>query len=321
MITKNMKKHVGKKLIDKNTWIKKILIKINNLFFHRNDKTQLRSFGDHNLDKTFYVVRNFDQGQGLLSRWHEVMAEIIGAEKDGYIPIVDFQNYKWQYSMNESICGTNNAWEYYFNQPTDIKLEEVYQSKNVILGGYDTKYIIGSNWPTFDDITRLADIKPYIYQKVEEKMKIFDGKEIMGVFIRGTDYVSLKPLGHHVQPSVDQVIGKTKQFIAKYGEMPMLVATEDLTLYQMFEQKWSNLCFTTDSNMIDNYQKDTVLVDNIDEKSKYEFGLDYLVKMLCLSRCDYLIASRAAGSNFALVMNNGKYKDKFIFDLGLYGEK
>lgn len=321
MIVKNIKKLVGKKLIDKNTWIKKILIKINYSFFHRNDKTQLRSFGDHNSDKTFYVVRNFDQRQGLLSRWHEVMAEIIGAEKDGYIPIVDFENYKWQYSMNESLCGNQNAWEYYFNQPTDIKLEEVYQSKNVILGGYDTKYITGSNWPTLDDIRRLADLKPYIYQIAEDKMKHFEGKEVMGIFVRGTDYVSLKPTGHHIQPSADQVIEKAKQFIDNYGEMPMLVATEDFTIYQMFEQKWGDLCFTTDSNMIDNYRQNTVLVDNIQEKSKYEFGLDYLVKMLCLAKCDYLIASRAAGSNFAVVMNNGNYKDKFIFDLGLYGEK
>lgn len=321
MIIKQIKRTLGKILIGKNNVIKRLLIKINFVIFHRNDSTQMKSFGTKNQNKTFYVIRNFDQAQGLLSRWHEVMAEIIGAEKEGYIPIVDFQNYKWQYSMNESQCGTNNAWEYYFNQPTDIKLEEVYQSKNVILGGYDTKFITGSNWPTIEDIRRLADLKPYIYQMAEDKMKHFEGKEVMGIFVRGTDYVSLKPMGHHIQPSVDQVIEKTKQFVAKYGEMPMLVATEDLTIYQMFEQKWGDWCFTTDSNMIDNYRQNTVLVDNIQGKTKYEFGLDYLVKMLCLSKCDYLIASRAAGSNFAIVMNDGKFKEKFIFDLGLYGGK
>lgn len=320
MIIKQIKKVVGTFLIGDNSGFKRLAIKINFLIFHRKDRTQLKKFGTKNPDKTFYVVRNFDQVQGLLSRWHEVMAEIIGAEKDGYIPIVDFENYKWQYSMMESQYGTKNAWEYYFNQPTDIKLEEVYQSKNVILGGYDTKYITGINWPVLDDIRRLADLKPYIYQMAEDKMRHLQGKEVMGIFVRGTDLVSLKPAGHHIQPTVEQVMEKVEEFIDKYGKMPMLIATEDVTIYQMFVARWGDLCFTTDNNMISNYRENTLLVDNIQEKSKYEFGLDYLVKMLCLSKCDYLIASRASGSNFAVVMNNGGYKGKFVFDLGLYGK-
>lgn len=41
--------------------------------------------------------------------------------------------------------------------------------------------------------------------------------------------------------------------------------------------------------------------------NKYKFGLDYLVKMICLSRCKYLIASDTADSRFARLINNGKY--------------
>ncbi|MBQ6973020.1 MAG: hypothetical protein IJP86_11790 [Synergistaceae bacterium] len=50
----------------------------------------------------------------------------------------------------------------------------------------------------------------------------------------------------------------------------------------------------------------------------YKFGLDYLVKMLCLARCRCLIASSTAGSTFARLVNNGKYAEDYVFDLGVY---
>ncbi len=56
----------------------------------------------------------------------------------------------------------------------------------------------------------------------------------------------------------------------------------------------------------------------IEADNKYKFWLDYLVKMICLSRCKYLIAADTAGSRFAHLFNNGKYAGKYIFRLGVY---
>ena len=72
--------------------------------------------------------------EGLLSLIHKQVIYIDYAKKNGYIPFVDWKNYKTQY-----YDGKNNVWNYFFKQPSDIKEEEVYSSKNVYLSGWTLK--------------------------------------------------------------------------------------------------------------------------------------------------------------------------------------
>ena len=57
--------------------------------------------------------------------------EIVGA-----IPIVDMYNFPTIYNEKEKILNTYNSWEYFFEQLSNYSLEEVYQSKNVIITEY-----------------------------------------------------------------------------------------------------------------------------------------------------------------------------------------
>ena len=57
---------------------------------------------------------------------------------------------------------------------------------------------------------------------------------------------------------------------------------------------------------------------NVLDDDKKQRGQKYLVKMILLSRCKYLISSITQGSKFSYSLNGGKYKDEYIFDLGLY---
>ena len=57
---------------------------------------------------------------------------------------------------------------------------------------------------------------------------------------------------------------------------------------------------------------------NILEDNKKLRGQNYLVKMILLSKCKYLISSITQGSKFSYALNGGKYKDEYIFNLGLY---
>ena len=54
---------------------------------------------------------------------------------------------------------------------------------------------------------------------------------------------------------------------------------------------------------------------NDDKKQR---GQNYLVKMILLSKCKYLISSITQGSKFSYALNGGKDKDEYIFNLGLY---
>ena len=51
------------------------------------------------------------------------------------------------------------------------------------------------------------------------------------MFLRGTDYVSLRPKGHHVQPTVEQLCDKIDDFLKLHVIKKIYVVTEDYEIY------------------------------------------------------------------------------------------
>lgn len=88
--------------------------------------------GGKNPDKTFYVIRSRIDTWGLIACYNHVLGHIKLALEQGYIPVVDMQNYPNTY-LDPGKLHQENAWEYYFYQPTGYTLEEAYRSCHVIL--------------------------------------------------------------------------------------------------------------------------------------------------------------------------------------------
>ena len=107
-----------------------------NLTLHPNRLMAKKSFGSLNKDKTILIIRpSTDDGvQGLMSLFIQAMRWIEYANQKCYIPFVDFKNYKTQY-YNEK----DNVWDYYFAQPSDLRLDDVYKSRNIVLSGVSLK--------------------------------------------------------------------------------------------------------------------------------------------------------------------------------------
>ncbi len=163
-----------------------------------------------------------------------------------------------------------------------------------------------------------APVKQYIHDLAAEKVKAFGINDMAGVLVRGTDYTKLKPAGHPVSPSPEQAAQKLDEFLAQYGRRKIFLATEDADIFAFFRDRYGDLIFTSDNNLVSNYSGSDYIASYIRAENKYQFGLDYLVKMICLSQCRYLIASKTAGTEFALLLNDGRYHDKYVFDLGTY---
>ena len=51
--------------------------------------------------------------------------------------------------------------------------------------------------------------------------------------------------------------------------------------------------------------------------SKKEIGINYIVKLLILGKCDYLVTGQTCGS-WSSVMLAGDFKECFVFELGNY---
>lgn len=116
-------------------WINKFYLFYNRIFYPELVERKM-SFGEKNEDKIFYVIRpRKNSVEGLMALLFYVIQQIGYAEKNNYIPVVDFKNYKTQYNIADE-----NAWECFFEQISNYSLEEVYQSKNVVLSGINAIY-------------------------------------------------------------------------------------------------------------------------------------------------------------------------------------
>ena len=72
---------------------------------------EYKSFGELNPEKTFYVIRRTPPGWGFYSNIFFVLQGLEFAQKNGFIPVVDMENY-WvgELSSLKKINGTSNAW-------------------------------------------------------------------------------------------------------------------------------------------------------------------------------------------------------------------
>jgi len=293
------------------------------------------TFGELNSDIIFYVIRPRRDGvEGLMSLFMNVMKNMYYAFEKGYVPVVDFQNYKTQYA--DEVRG-GNAWEYYFTQPCGYTLDEVYKSKNVILSGleihlydvplfkrnYSNDKLEKLHKEIFGSIQFNEVVKECVQNEVE--YLCMNNFECLGLYLRGTDYVSLKPAGHPIQPTCEQAITVVDEFVQKYQIQKIFLVTEDYNIYRKIKEYYGEKCivpsFDTYVKNYDgkNYLSKTNSLSELDE-SPYKRGLYYLIKLIILSQCGYFVGGNTMGAWSACIFSNKEFKDKYIFNLGLYSK-
>lgn len=285
--------------------------------------------GTNSPKDTIYMIRPRTNGiEGLLALFVWVLRHIEYADSQGFIPVVDMKNYHTQYSD-----GSSNVWEWFFFQPSEISLDKGYTYKNVILSGYKLHNKLDEKLLTarvfFDNNLRIKyrnlcktfiKISDECRQLIEQEQKRIPISDCIGVFLRGTDYVKMQPVGECIQPTAEQVVEKIQEMRGKHGEnCPVFLVTEDQQIYDVISSKIDNLYTVSFDEYISDYKGETFLAFSGDLKSdKHKLGLEYLTKIELLSKCKYLVSSIASGSKAAYILRTDDYEDEFVFDLGVY---
>ena len=120
---------------EKLPFIRKLLINANHIFFHFNERERMVNKKNKS-DQIYYVIRPQSRNVGLLALYFFVLRKTKEALDNGYIPVVDFETVKCQYSIDEPVNGTQNAWEYYFRQPAGIGIKEISADSKKIYSGW-----------------------------------------------------------------------------------------------------------------------------------------------------------------------------------------
>lgn len=290
------------------------------------------AYGELNKNKTIYIIRPRTDGiEGLMSLLLNVIKQINYAEKSGYVPVVDFKNYDTQYKVDNG--AVSNVWDYFFNPVSKISLDEAYQSRNVILSGLSSIRESDEYLDQKMDEASLSQARKFVKQYIcfAPETEEFVSNEIvsialektLGLYLRGTDYIKLRPAGHPVQPTTRQAIEKADEMMRRHGLEYVFLVTEDAEIYKEIKKYFGQkLKIVSYDSFINNYEgagflsQDEKIVSQL-AASPYQRGMNYLAKLIILSRCKYFVGGNTCGSWAAQVFSDG-YADSFVFELGIY---
>lgn len=281
---------------------------------------------DYKISKFAIIIRRCPYC-GLFSFFITSLGCINNYYNKGYIPIINikcFPNVLNGYKLHD------NLWEIFFEQPFGFTLDDVLKNAENI------EYIRCdgiSPQPTDDIITdkikidfwhnfakKFMPIKNSIIELSNRIMKkLFNNSNnILGVLIRGTDYISLKPKMHPIQPTIDMVISDVRQMDIKHNYDYIFFTTEDEKIRKKFKLEFSNKIKQLNSFTINyNYSSGNFINYNKNIYGNIEFNKRYLLNIIILSKCLDLVTSRCSGASGIFVLTNG-FRFIKIYDLGTY---
>lgn len=219
----------------KNTLAEKFCVDETKIFWFLDEFSNERheTFGEKNPDITFYVFRAHwqEHKNGFYNFFARAIASCYKARQMGYELVVDMKNYYTEYAGLERY-GAVNVWEDYYEQPSRYTLDDVYQSKNVVLSRFDDE---GYNYPKLSPSEYLSN-KWYseVYEKLgkmfrftpsrmlqknidEEMERLNMSGKIFGVLARGTDYITLKPKDHPIPFDIELLIAECQRIVTWGG--------------------------------------------------------------------------------------------------------
>lgn len=280
-------------------------------------------------NKKYLIIRRRGENLGLGSYIITNLGAIHYAISHDVLPVIDMKTEK-NCCQSKGEQGKKNAWELYFEQPISIKKEEITKKNaQITYQIYDirpsdsmeffTNEELVSYWHTLAKKYMKFNLNTKEYLEKKQNEIFSDKKNILGVLCRGTDYVHLKPFGHPVQPTVDEIILKIDKLSKKMAIDFIFLATEDEEILNAFKEKYASKLLYLDALRY-TYKKDKYIAQLDEEKGVdiYKKNLDYLTTLYLLSKCDYFIGGRTSGTVCAMLLSDG-FKYTYFWNKGRYG--
>jgi hypothetical protein len=143
-------------------------------------------------------------------------------------------------------------------------------------------------------INEYIGIKEFVLDQVNDQWNKFFNKNdyVIGIHVRGTDKVWG---GKKVEPN--DYIPYIDKIMSKNTNVKIFLATDDPDYINPIVNKYGDIVKYTDA------QRDKENIFLLDKGSNYHKGLDVLTDCLLLSKCNFIIKSNSAVSEFAIYFN------------------
>ncbi len=255
----------------------------------------------------------------------DMLPLIIWCVELGYIPVILINPNNPKYYTNSL-----SLWDMYYKQPLD-------SIEGYTLCNCTCPIITSPIRPNFSDIfdqKKVAfwheilehyvvysqDVKQYFDKEYNE---LINHKSVVACVLRSTDYVKTRPIGHPIQPSLEEVFAKIYEVMELFGAEYIYLATEDYMIAEAFKKEFP-------SRVIENkrrYYNEVFDEEQLERVSEVHFNrenddylkmLEYMSSINLVSKCDFLVTGLNGGSEMAIYRNGNRYQYAYVFDKGVY---
>ena len=159
---------------------------------------------------------------------------------------------------------------------------------------------------------------------------VLGGKKVLGVLIRGTDYLSVGFGGARKMATVEQMVPKIRQWMADYGYQKVFLATEDSDILAEMKKEFGKdlIALAQERLSVKNLRQGQIISEYEKEKNKEDYALkledttiNYFYALYILSKCDaFLCSGQCNGWGNVLSLNKGKFERSYMFTVGITGD-
>lgn len=283
----------------------------------------------------YYVMNPHIEECGIATTIRCVLSHAKHAKEQGYKLVMDYRSRKNPYLLTEEV-GKINAWEYFFEQPSGVTLDEIAGKDNVFVTEenqlsicptdsmefYTNEYAVTYWRGLYHEYIRLSEEAKSFIEK--QRIKVFGEnpyelqKKVLGCVVRGTDYIQGRPLNHPVQPLPEEVLEKAKKTMEEKGYEYLFLATEDENVLKLFQQELKDkLLYVEQQRYTDGTTLLALQPGYASESSPKLEGLKYLSVIYLLAECDGLIGGRCGITTIAYLISKG-FSYTYLWNLGRY---
>ncbi len=156
---------------------------------------------------------------------------------------------------------------------------------------------------------------------------LFGNEKVLGVMIRGTDYVTSGMTGDRIMASPEQMSPLIHEWIDKYGFEKVFLATEDEDALEYMRREFGSIVVALSqerlklsdlrvNEILSDYEKEHA--DGMYEEKLEDTTINYFYALYILSRCDSFICSgRCNGSDIVRSFNNERFSHFYKFAVGI----
>lgn len=291
---------------------------------------RLAHLGEENRGRVLCMIDPVNSyASGFYSNLYGLLQIIFWADQYGFVPVVKCSKNTHYLEQDTSFLNTSNYFEYFFEQPGGVSVEQALRSSAVVFSEPKQRKLFFTltseeqSEAAVKMLQRYIRFRPEVLAQLEASKQCFIGdKRTLGIKYRGTDMFS--NLKNHPLPfQPEEVARVASRIFEEGGYEQVFLATEDLDGLEAFQR-----CFGSVLRFDENVQRYRKGMDHIQAVYRttythpaYEEGLAVLRDTWVLSQAQGLVGTGSGVTMFAELFNKAycstPYEDCLILNKGL----